>query len=385
MARSIVTFVTAILLAAGVQAQTRQSEEMAYRVKDQAFNHSQVEGISHFITDKLGSRLAASKQKMRAEKLVTDTLKSFGFDNVHTEFAFEFTKGGWDNEKNYVAMTAPYYCSFAANPKAWSGSTDGLVTGDCILLEATDTTSLSNYRGKLHGKIVIMPIAREYELSFRPMAKRYTDEELSEMTKDNRPSNPWGRWSYGSNKGLQQAIDSLIKAERPLAVIVGDGTFNIPGSRGVNYKVGDPEPVPEIVLPTEDHGRMVRLLKGGDEVKMELDVRNNFTDNQKINNIIAEIPGTEPKLKNEVVLIGAHLDSWHGGTGGADNGSGCITMIEAMRILKALDINRVELSALLCGVERNKVCMVQEAMLTISSTIRSKRKSYRNTMISRCT
>ncbi len=160
-----------------------------------------------------------------------------------------------------------------------------------------------------------MPIAREYELSFRPMAKRYTDEELSEMTKDNRPSNPWGRWSSGSNKGVQQAIDSLIKAERPLAVIVGDGTFNIPGSRGVNYKVGDPEPVPEIVLPTEDHGRMVRLLKGGDEVKMELDVRNTFTDNQKINNIIAEIPGTDPKLKNEVVLIGAHLDSWHGGTG----------------------------------------------------------------------
>ena len=338
MARCIVTFVAAILLATGVQAQTRQPEEMAYRVKDQAFNHSQVEGISHFITDRLGSRLAASKQKMRAEQLVTDTLKGFGFDNVHTEFASEFTKGGWDNEKNYVAMTAPYYCSFAANPKAWSGSTDGLVTGDCILLEATDTTSLSNYRGKLHGKIVIMPIAREYELSFRPMAKRYTDEELSEMTKDNRPSNPWGRWSSGSNKRLQQAIDSLIREERPLAVIVGDGTFNIPGSRGVNYKVGDPEPVPEIVLPTEDHGRMVRLLKGGDEVKMELDVRNNFTDNQKINNIIAEIPGTEPKLKNEVVLIGAHLDSWHGGTGGADNGSGCITMIEAMRILKALDI-----------------------------------------------
>ena len=339
MARCIMTFVATILLAAGVQAQTRQSEEMAYRVKDQAFNHSQVEGISHFITDKLGSRLAASKQKMRAEQLVTDTLKGFGFDNVHAEFASEFTKGGWDNEKNYVAMTAPYYCSFAANPKAWSGSTDGLVSGECILLEVSDTAAVSAYRGKLHGKIVVMPVAREYELSFTPMAKRYTDEELGEMTKDNRPSNnQWSNWNYGSYKALKQAIDTLIKEELPLAVIVGDGVFNIPGSRGVNYKVGEPEPVPEIVLPTEDHGRMVRLLKGGDEVKMELEVRNSFTDNQKINNIIAEIPGTDPKLKNEVVLIGAHLDSWHGGTGGADNGSGCITMIEAMRILNALDI-----------------------------------------------
>ena len=171
MIRSILTFVVTVLLVTGTHAQTHQSDEMAYRVKDQAFNHSQVEGISHFITDKLGSRLAASKQKLRAEQLVTDTLKGFGFDNVHTEFASDFAKGGWDNEKNYVAMTAPYYCSFAANPKAWSGSTDGLVTGDCILLEPTDTASLSNYRGKLHGKIVIMPITREYELSFRPMAK----------------------------------------------------------------------------------------------------------------------------------------------------------------------------------------------------------------------
>ena len=210
MKRSILAFVAAFLIATGAQAQTRQSEEMAYRLKDQAFNHSQVEGISHFITDKLGSRLAASKQKMRAEQLVTDTLKGFGFDNVHTEFASDFAKGGWDNEKNYVAMTAPYYCSFAANPKAWSGSTDGLVTGKCILLEATDTASLSEYRGKLHGKIVVMPISRKYELSFRPMAKRYTDNELSEMTKDNRPSNSWGRRSSNPNKGLKQAIDSLI-------------------------------------------------------------------------------------------------------------------------------------------------------------------------------
>lgn len=337
MTKKILSLAVTFLLTTGTYGQTRQPDEMAYRVKDEAFNHSQIEGISHFITDKLGPRLAASKQKLRAEQLVTDTLRGLGFDNVRVEFASDFAKGGWDNEKNYVAMTYPYYCSFAANPKAWSGSTEGLVAGECTLLDAPDRASLSNYSGKLHGKVVIMPIKQEYELSFRPMAKRYTDEELAEMTKDSRPSNQWGRWRAGSDKGLQQAIDSLIKAERPLAVIVGDGTFNIPGSRGVNYKAGDPEPVPEIVLPTEDHGRMVRLLKNGEEVKMELDIRNTFTDNQRINNIIAEIPGTDPKLKNEVVLIGAHLDSWHGGTGGADNGSGCITMIEAMRILKTLD------------------------------------------------
>ncbi|MDE6009088.1 MAG: M20/M25/M40 family metallo-hydrolase [Muribaculaceae bacterium] len=323
-----------------LQAQISQPAELAYKVKNEAFNQSQVDSIARFMTDNLGPRLAASKMKLRAEEKVVDKLKSLGFDNVRVEFASDFKKGGWDNEKNYVAMTAPYYCSFAANPKAWSGSTDGLVKAQCILLEANDTTDLAKYKGKLGGKIVLMPPTREYELSFRPMAKRYTDEELAEMSKDTRPNNSWGRRGAGNPaaKALRNAIDSLIKLEAPLAVIVGDGTFNIPGSRGVNYKVGDAEPVPEIVLPIEDHGRMVRLIKSGENVEMELDVQNTFTDNQKINNIIAEIPGTDPKLKNEVVLIGAHLDSWHGGTGGADNASGCITMIEAMRILKSLGV-----------------------------------------------
>ena len=323
-----------------VYSQSPQSNEMAYRVKDEAFNHSQIEEIAQFMTDNLGPRLAASKMKVRAERLVMDKLDSLGLNNSRKEFAWEFPKGGWDNERNYVAMTIPYYCSFAANPKAWSGSTDGLVKGECIILDINDTTDIKNYEGKLSGKIVLMPERGKYELSFRPMASRYTDDQLQEMSKDTRPYDPWGSWSSrgAGNNRLKQMTDSLITAERPLAVIVGDGTFNVAGSRGVDYKAGDPEPITEIVLPIEDHGRMVRLVKSGERVEMELDIRNSFSDNKTINNIIVEIPGTDPKLKNEIVLIGAHLDSWHGGTGGADNASGCITMMEAMRILKELDI-----------------------------------------------
>lgn len=339
MTKRFFAWVVTIGTCSMLQAQISQPAEMAYKVKDMAFNQSHIDSIAQFMTDNLGPRLAASKMKVRAEQMVIDKLKEYGFDNARVEFASDFAKGGWDNEKNYVAMTAPYYCSFAANPKAWSGSTDGLVKAQCILLEAKDTTELAKYKGQLGGKIVLMPPTREYELSFQPMAKRYTDEELADMKKDSRPTAA-RRWNGGNanSRLLRNAIDSLIKSEGPVAVIVGDGTFNIPGSRGVSYKVGNPEPLPEIVLPIEDHGRMVRLIKSGENVEMEIDVRNTFTDNQKINNIIAEIPGTDPKLKNEVVLLGAHLDSWHGGTGGADNASGCITMMEALRILKALDI-----------------------------------------------
>lgn len=340
MTKKIFALAALLSVAINLNAQVCQPAEMAYRVKDEAFNKSQIDSLSHFMTDKLGPRLAASKNEARAQQMVVEKLKEYGFENVRIEEASDFSKGGWDNEKTYVAMTAPYYCAFAANPKAWSGSTNGLVKGECIVLEAKDTVELEKYRGKLAGKIVLMPPTREYELSFEPLASRYTDEELKDMTHDKRPNKPWGRRGFGNgpDRALRNAIDSLIKTEAPIAVLVGDGSFNIPGSRGVRYKVGDPEPVPEIALPIEDHGRMVRLIKGGEKVEMELEVRNVFTDNQKINNVIAEIPGTDPKLKKEIVLLGAHLDSWHGGTGGADNASGCITMMEALRILKALDI-----------------------------------------------
>lgn len=339
--QSAIAFATGMLAVSLCHAQTCQSDEMAYRVKDEAFSNSKITEIAQFMTDELGPRLAASKMKLRAEDLVIDKLDSLGLDNPRREFAMDFDKGGWDNEKNYVAMTAPYYCSFAANPKAWSGSTAGLVKGQCVALEIDRMEDIEKYSGKLGDKIVLMPERRKYELSFRPMASRYTAEQLEEMKLDKRPNAQWGGGrssAHSAEAKLRQAIDSLLKAEKPIAIISGDGTFNIPGSRGVSYKSGDPEPVPEIVLPIEDHGRMLRLVKNGAVVEMELDVKNVFTDNCKINNIIAEIPGTDSKLRNEIVLIGAHLDSWHGGTGGADNASGCITMIEAMRILKALDV-----------------------------------------------
>lgn len=343
MVKQIFMGFTLLCMATGLYAQTSLPEELAYRVKDEAFNRSQVENLSQFMTDELGPRLAASQMKLRAEQLVLGKLTNWGLTNPRTEFAADFDKGGWDNEKNYAAMTAPYYCSFAANPKAWSGSTGGLVKGECTVVDVKSKAELEQYRNKLKGKIALMPVQQTYEMSFRPQASRYTDEQLKEMEKDPRPSSrrrasrPMG--DRKAMQELQQAVDSMLRAEGVLAIVSGSGVFNVPSSRGVNYKSGDPEPLPELILPIEDHGRMVRLIESGEKVEMELDIRNVFTDNRKINNIIAEIPGSDSKLKNEVVLIGAHLDSWHGGTGGADNASGCIVMMEAMRIIHSLGIS----------------------------------------------
>ena len=338
--KQLLTFAAALTVSAGALAQQTPPLEMAYRIKNEAFNNSKADSLAQFITDYLGPRLAASDLKVRAEQLVVDRLKEMGYDNAHIEKASDFEKGGWDNKRNYVAMTAPYYTAFASTPKAWSGSTDGLVTGECVVVDINNTDELKKHSGKLKGKIILLPISGKYELSFRPQASRYTDEQLKNMEADTRPRSGGRRPATDRKAAAQRqyTTDSILRAEGALAVIAGDGTFNIPGSRGVNYKIGNPEPLCQITLPIEAHNRMVRLLNKGHKVEMEIDIRNQFTDRPVINNVIAEIPGTDPKLKNEVVLIGAHLDSWHGGTGGADDGSGCITMMEAMRILKDLDV-----------------------------------------------
>ena len=333
-------------------AQHALSDELAFRLKSEAFGNSKMEELAEFMTDELGSRLAASQQKLRSEKLVVAKLAELGLTNPRAEKATDFAKGGWDSEKNYVAMTAPYYCSFAANPRAWSGSTKGLVKGEVILIETpTSEADLAKYRGKLGGKIVLMPVSQTYQISFDPLAYRYTDEELALMETDSRP----GRHNYRRTSGgggiqmsreqmmklreIQQEFNKMLQTEGVLAIINTRGTFNVTNGTGVSYKVGDPEPTPEIMVPLEDGGRMARLIKRGEKVEMELEIKNVFTDNQQINNVVAEIPGTDPKLKDEVVLIGAHLDSWHGGTGGADNSSGCVVMMEAMRIIKALGVS----------------------------------------------
>ena len=342
MKKSIFLLLAAFIANTALQAQTCLSNDLAYRIKNEGFANSKMEELAQFMTDDLGPRLAASQLKLRSEKMVIDKLTELGLSNARVEFASDFTKGGWDNQMNYVAMTEPYYCSFSANPKAWSGSTNGLVSGECVLVDIQKKEDIEKYKGKLNGKIVVMPATQTYEMKFTPLATRITEEQLEELEKDSRAtSNNRRRFAMGDRlaaRELQQAISNLLKEENVLAIVSGGGTFNVPSSRGVQYKVGDPEPTPEIILTIENHGRMARMLSKGEKVSMELNIKNVFTDNQRINNVIAEIPGTDPKLKNEIVLIGGHLDSWHGGTGGADNASGCVVMMEALRIIKALGI-----------------------------------------------
>ena len=330
--------VLAIFITFPATAQQALSEEYAYKIKSEAFQNSKIQEISEYMTDFLGPRLAASKLGERAELLAVEKLKELGFENARIEFAADFPRGGWDNKKTYVAMTEPYYTSFAANPKAWSASTDGLISGEVILVNITTLEQIEQYRGKLKGKIIIMPVTREYEMRFTPYASRLTDEQLDELAMDPRPRGRGGamRGVYAdmSQYQVQQKIREFITNEEPALIISDGGVFNVVSSTGSSYRGGDQKPIAEVVLPAEAHGRIVRMINRKIPVSIEADIKNEYYDNFVINNVIAEIPGSDPKLKDEVVLIGGHLDSWHGGTGAADNASGCIVMMEALRIIK---------------------------------------------------
>ena len=343
----LIPLVALVLGGSQAQAQVAESAEWASKIKAEGLGNSHVEELSQYMTDYVGSRLTASLQKRRADSLMIEKLEEIGLSNPRSAFAMEFARGGWDVVKTYAAMTAPYYCAFSVNPRAWSGSTDGLVKGECIIFDAQTKEDLDQYRGKVEGKILLVPSTRTVEISFEPLASRYTEEELEELTQDNRAT---ARSRFGGPGGpgrgmprdframmeLRQAMADFYRTEKPLCVVNGSGTFNVPSGSGANYRAGDPEPVPELAMPLEDHNRMVRLIQNGQKVVMELELINRFTNDCEVHNLYAEIPGTDPKLKDEIILLGAHFDSWHGGTGAADNASGCIVMVEAMRILKEL-------------------------------------------------
>jgi hypothetical protein len=315
---------------------------MIYKIKQEGMRNSAIEELAFGLTDLTGPRLTGSTGSTRGYEWAKKKMEELGFQNIRIEEARDFNRGGWDNLKAYAAMTAPYYVNFACNPVAWTGSTNGLVKGEVIFLDIKSETDLEKYKGKINGKIVLLPSTTTYEVSYEPLAIRYTDEQLKQLSmavQQQGRRSPVGDFAnFAAQMALRNKISEFIKTEGAAVILNSAGTFNVPRSTGARYTAGTPEPIGEVNLPVEAHGRMERLIKHNIPVEMEIEIQNKFIPGPKIYNVIGEIPGTDKLLKNEVVLLGGHIDSWHGGTGAADNASGCIVMMEALRILKNLDV-----------------------------------------------
>ncbi|MES2809662.1 MAG: M20/M25/M40 family metallo-hydrolase [Bacteroidota bacterium] len=336
----------ALLLTAGsitsVSAQT--DEQFLDRIREQGMYKSQVMATALQFTDVAGPRLANSPGLKRAQDWAVNELKTWGAVNAKREAWGKFGKG-WEIQKNYVAITAPYYHNIIAVPKAWTPSTAGLVKGEVVIIKVDSLPDLEKYKGKLKGKIVMTEVKGTGGQTYRLDAARYTDSTLTAMgnagpaiagIRRGGQGGPGNRGAMAAAAAVRQALPKFYLSEGVALVLTQargtDGTVFT--SNGASYADTAKAVAPEIETSTEDYQRILRLTKAGVKVTLEADIKTEFFANDLQGyNVVGEIKGTDPKLKDELVIIGGHLDSWHAATGATDNAAGSAVMMEAMRIL----------------------------------------------------
>ncbi|HEX3704936.1 MAG TPA: M20/M25/M40 family metallo-hydrolase [Vicinamibacterales bacterium] len=320
-------------LAADWPAAEKLDLDAIYRIKDEGLQHSKVMEIESYLTDVYGPRLTGSPNIKEAADWAQKTMTSWGLTKVHLE-TWPFGRG-WQNQRFVASAVTPRAYPLTAFPKAWTTGTHGPVTADAVQVVITNDRDFDLYRGKLRGKFVLSGDMREVDAHFDSLGHRYTDAELADLAKQ-PPSGGRGRGNFAAQQAFNRKRTQFFVDEGVAAVIEpsprGDGG-TIFVQAGGSRDPKDPVHPPEVVLAIEQYGRIVRTLEKKIPVTLQMDIANTFYDaDQNAFNVLAEIPGTDKA--DEVVMIGAHFDSWHSGTGATDNAAGSAVMMEAMRILK---------------------------------------------------
>jgi hypothetical protein len=320
--------------------------EVVQKIKTEGFKNSQAMEVAGYLTDVYGPRLANSPSYDEATRWAYDRLKSYGLSNVAIEPYGEF---GVSWEVNFVSvhMLAPQYMPIIAYPNTWCRGTDGEVRGKAVYINVDEIdaqSDLEQYRGKLAGAIVFIEPIQELKPTWEPLARRLDERQLDMLAEENitqqmRRDRPDGQESRGITR--KQVIDFLF-AEGTAAIAAPDGEANY-GTVLVNEVRGkaweNPSAIhpPFLVLAAEHYNRVMRILEKKIDVELLVDMKISISDNERTDhNVIAELPGSD--LKDEVVLIGAHLDANSAGTGATDNASGVTAVMEAMRILQAIGV-----------------------------------------------
>ncbi|MBE9490754.1 MAG: M20/M25/M40 family metallo-hydrolase [Bacteroidetes bacterium] len=316
--------------------------EAIEKIKNEGLNNSHIEEIAFQLIDKSGPRLTNSNGYERAANYAIDQLSEWGLTNANKEVWGEFGRG-WEMNKSYVAMTKPYYMPFIAVPKAWTESTNGEITGKIVFVDIETEEDFIKYRGKLNGAIIaLLPGRGSQDPTFKADALRYSEEELKEIeepsTGNSRRYTPEQIAKYRAQRALSKKLTAFFVEESVALVIKGTngkhGTLFTSSPSG--YLKDTPVGVTELEMVPEYVNLMNRLINNGVEVEIEAEVKTTFNETDLNGyNVIAEISGSDENLKSEIVMLGGHLDSWHGATGATDNGAGCIVMMEAVRILQA--------------------------------------------------
>lgn len=325
------------------------------KIRDEGMNRSQAMETIRYLTDVIGPRLTNSPGQRRANQWTKEQLEKWGLKNAAVDPWGDFGRG-WELKKFSAMVTAgEQTTAFRAYPKAWSPSTNGPVTADVIYIDAADEAGLEKYKGRLKGAIVLTAPERAVSDIFKPTASRTTKDDLAILENAKRATpqpfpTPTAQQIAAQQlnakknrmyfeEGAAVLIDSGFGTDAGTIRVMGaslppppQGQAPTPGIRIASKNA--PATIPQLVAEVEQYNRLVRLIKRGVPVKMTVDLQVQwYEDDLKGYNTIAEIPGTD--LKDEVVMVGAHLDSWHAGTGATDNAAGSTVAMEALRIIQA--------------------------------------------------
>jgi len=340
-------------------AAERLDLDMYQRIRDEGLNHSHVMEFATALMDGIGPRLTGSPNLAKANAWTRDTLTKIGLENAHLEDWGEFGMG-WQQLNTWARMVTPDTAVLIVQATPWSPSTPGPVTGDVVLVSIQSEKDFDRYTGKLAGKVVLLGAMREVPPVDKALFERYTDKDLEELAEFPVSAGGGGLSPEMAERMRMRAermrlIDKVAEFfydEKVTAVIEPsrDGK-NGGGSGGTIFDdngatlgrtpyIADKRvKVPVVVAAIESYGRLYRLTQAHAPVSVEIEVDTKVTGEHEHGfDTVAEIPGTDPRLKEQVVMVGGHLDSWIAGTGATDNGAGTIVAMEAVRILKALDV-----------------------------------------------
>jgi carboxypeptidase Q len=341
----------------GPQPATESLDLTMYsRIRTEGFAHGKVMDFGAALADGIGPRLTGSPNLAKANAWTRDTLTAIGLENAHLEDWGEFGMG-WQQINSWARIVSPDPEPIWLQAAPWSPATPGAVSGEVVYVPLADASELDALKGKLGGKVVLLGAMRATPDVVEPLFHRYTDAELKEMETAAAPGPanvPTLEQRLATRKRLNDLRGRALKlmaAEGVVAILTpsrdgggggGTGIIFDDNTAALALDAQKPETavkIPNAVVMIEHYNRLVRMVQHGVPVTVEVDIETKFTgDHEHGFDTVAEIPGTDPKLKDEVVMVGGHLDSWISGTGATDNAAGTVVAMEAVRILKALDV-----------------------------------------------
>jgi hypothetical protein len=326
---------------------------MYHSIRDEGLAHSHIMEYASGLMDGIGPRLTGSPNLKKANEWTRDQFTAMGCQNAHLEDWGEFGMG-WRQLNSWMRMTAPDTAVFIAQALPWSPSSHGPISGEAVWVDAKEEKDLEKYKGKLAGKVVFFGEMRDVKPVDKPLFERRDEANLKQTVE--YPVHVGEHEDFFADfiKRLEfrEKAGKFFADEHAIAIAVASrdgrngggsgGTIFDDGGSGMGwftYQREHAEALPIVVMAIENYGRVYRLLKAHVPVNVEMDVETEFTgDHEHGFDTIAEIPGTDPKLKDEVVMVGGHLDSWASGTGATDNGAGSVVAMEVMRILNTLKV-----------------------------------------------